>query len=346
MEELIIGSHVSFTKNEGLLGSVNEALSYGENTFMFYTGAPQNTVRAQIDKKKTEEAKNLMKENNIDINNVIIHAPYIVNLANNKDEQKYNFAINFLKQELERAKILGIKKVVLHPGSHTGLGEEKGLENIINALNLILTEKEGAIICLETMAGKGSELGTTFEQLNKIINSINNKDRIQICLDTCHLNDAGYDVKNFDDLLDKFDKIIGLDKIGCIHINDSKNEISSHKDRHDNIGLGTIGFDNLMKIIYHEKLKKVLKILETPYISISGGKDRTYAPYKFEIEMIKNKKYNPNLLEDIRKYYKKIWYLLKYSSNKFLIFKYLSLSNSFSNLKNTPLEFPYNNSSQ
>ena len=305
MGKLIIGSHVSFTKDEGLLGSVKEALSYNENTFMFYTGAPQNTIRGKIDQTKTEEAKKLMQENNIDINNVIIHAPYIINLANDKDQDKYNFAINFLKNELERAQTLGIKKIVLHPGSHVGLGEEKGLNNIIDALNIILTEKEGPIICLETMAGKGTELGKTFEQLKTIIDGINTQERIGVCLDTCHLNDAGYDVKNFDELLDKFDKIIGIDKIGCIHINDSKNEKASHKDRHENIGLGTIGFDNLIKIIYHEKLKKVPKILETPYISIDGGKDRTYAPYKFEIDMIKKQKYNKNLLEDIRNYYKK-----------------------------------------
>ena len=305
MGKLIIGSHVSFTKDEGLLGSVKEALSYNENTFMFYTGAPQNTIRGKIDQTKTEEAKKLMQENNIDINNVIIHAPYIVNLANDKDQDKYNFAINFLKNELERAQTLGIKKIVLHPGSHVGLGEEKGLNNIIDALNIILTEKEGPIICLETMAGKGTELGKTFEQLKTIIDGINTQERIGVCLDTCHLNDAGYDVKNFDELLDKFDKIIGIDKIGCIHINDSKNEKASHKDRHENIGLGTIGFDNLIKIIYHEKLKKVPKILETPYISIDGGKDRTFAPYKFEIDMIKKQKYNKNLLEDIRSYYKK-----------------------------------------
>ena len=305
MGKLIIGSHVSFTKDEGLLGSVKEALSYNENTFMFYTGAPQNTIRGKIDQTKTEEAKKLMQENNIDINNVIIHAPYIVNLANDKDQDKYNFAINFLKNELERAQTLGIKKIVLHPGSHVGLGEEKGLNNIIDALNIILTEKEGPIICLETMAGKGTELGKTFEQLKTIIDGINTQERIGVCLDTCHLNDAGYDVKNFDELLDKFDKIIGIDKIGCIHINDSKNEKASHKDRHENIGLGTIGFDNLIKIIYHEKLKKVPKILETPYISIDGGKDRTYAPYKFEKDMFKKQKNNKNLLKDIRSYYKK-----------------------------------------
>ena len=305
MEKLFIGSHVSFTKEEGLLGSVKEALSYKENTFMFYTGAPQNTVRGKIDEEKTNEAIQLMKENNIDINDVIIHAPYIVNLANNKDIDKFNFAVNFLKQELQRAQTLGIKKIVLHPGSHVGLGVKEGLNNIINGLNLVLDEEKGPIICLETMAGKGTELGKTFEEIKTIIDGVKNNQRLLVCLDTCHLNDAGYDVTNFDNLLKEFDKIIGLNKIGCIHINDSKNEKGAHKDRHENIGLGKIGFENLIKIIYSKNLKEVPKILETPYISMDGGKDRTYPPYKFEIEMIKNKTYNPKLLEDIRNYYKK-----------------------------------------
>lgn len=303
MEKLIIGSHVSYTKEEGMLGSVKEALSYKENTFMFYTGAPQNTFRAKIDEDKVKKAKELMKENDIDINNVIIHAPYIINLANDKDKDKYNFAINFLKEELKRAKILGIKNIVLHPGSHVGLGVEKGIQNIINALNEVLKE-EGPTICLETMAGKGTEIGKTFEEINEIIKGIKNKEKIGVCLDTCHLNDSGYDITNFDELLEKFDEIIGINKIKCIHINDSKNEKGTHKDRHENIGFGKLGFQNIINIIYNEKLKEVPKILETPYISMNGGKDRTYPPYKFEIEMIKNKKFNPNLLEDIRNYNK------------------------------------------
>lgn len=308
MEKLIIGSHVSYTKEEGMLGSVKEALSYKENTFMFYTGAPQNTFRAKIDENKVKKAKELMKENDIDINNVIIHAPYIINLANDKDKDKYNFAINFLKEELKRAKILGIKNIVLHPGSHVGLGVEKGIQNIINALNEVLKE-EGPTICLETMAGKGTEIGKTFEEINEIIKGIKNKEKIGVCLDTCHLNDSGYDIANFDELLEKFGKIIGINKIKCIHINDSKNEKGTHKDRHENIGFGKLGFQNIINIIYNEKLKEVPKILETPYISMNGSKDRTYPPYKFEIEMIKNKKFNPNLLEDIRNY-NKSWYLL------------------------------------
>lgn len=311
MQKLIIGSHVSFNKETGLLGSVKEALSYGASTFMFYTGAPQNTVRAKIDEEQTKKAKELMQENSININDVIIHAPYIVNLANNKDEDKFNFAINFLKQELDRAQTLGINKVVLHPGSHVGLGEEKGLENISAALNDVLKEKEGPIICLETMAGKGTELGKNFSELKTIIDNVKNNERLLVCLDTCHLNDAGYDISHFDKLLEEFDQIIGINKIGCIHINDSKNQINSHKDRHENIGKGTIGFENLINVIYNEKLKEIPKILETPYVSINGGKDRTYPPYKQEIEMIKNKKENPNLLEDIVNYYSKFWYFSK-----------------------------------
>ncbi len=302
--KLIIGSHVSFTKEEGLLGSVKESLSYDENTFMFYTGAPQNTFRAPINQEKTKEAKELMEKEQIDIKNIIIHAPYIINLANDKDEDKFNFAVNFLKQEIKRAESLGIDKIVLHPGSHVGVGEEKGLENISKGLDLVLDKKEGPIICLETMAGKGTELGKTFEELNTIIKNVKNNQRLMVCLDTCHLNDAGYDVTKFDELLDEFEKIIGIEKIGCIHINDSKNEKGAHKDRHENIGIGTIGFENLINIIYNERLKKVPKILETPYISIDGGKDRTYPPYKFEIEMIRNKKFNEKFLESIRNYYK------------------------------------------
>lgn len=304
MEDLVIGSHVSYNKKEGLVGSVKEALSYNANTFMFYTGAPQNTVRGPIDENVVREAKKLMEENNIDIKNVVIHAPYIVNLANDKEEEKFNFAVNFLKGEVERAKKLGINLIVLHPGSHVGLGKERGLDNIIKGLNLVLDEKDGPVICLETMAGKGTELGTTFEDLKYIIDSIENQNRIMVCIDTCHIHDAGYDLNNFDEVLEKFDKIIGIDKIGCMHINDSKNEINSHKDRHDNIGFGIIGFDNLMKIIYHKKLKGIPMLLETPYVSMDGGKDRTYPPYKFEIEMIRNQKYDSKLLTEIRNYYK------------------------------------------
>ena len=302
MNELIIGNHVSFNKNDQLLGSVREALSYNANTFMFYTGAPQNTMRYPINKEITKQAQDLMKENNIDINNVVVHAPYIINLAN---EKNLDFSINFLKEEINRCEELGIKKMVLHPGSHVNLGVEKGIDNIAFALNQALNDKKNVTICLETMAGKGSEVGKSFEELKQIIDKVEKNNKIMVCLDTCHLNDAGYDVTEFDQILDEFNKIIGLDKIGCIHINDSKNLAFSHKDRHENIGLGTIEFEDLINIIYNDKLKDVPKILETPYVAKDdNSKERLYPPYKFEIEMIRNKKFNENLLEDIRNYYK------------------------------------------
>ena len=289
---LIIGSHVSYKSNNQLLGSVEEALSYGANTFMFYTGAPQNTNRAALNSDLTLEAKSLMNENNIDINNVIVHAPYIINLANG-DESKYKFSINFLKQECKRCEELGVSKLVLHPGSHVGQGVEVGLNNIINALNEILPTTKITIL-LETMAGKGTELGSTIEQLSTIINGINNKDKskIGICLDTCHLSDSGLSISSFDEILDCFDKYNLFDKIGCIHVNDSKNPVSSHKDRHENIGYGTIGFSSLLSVIYNKRLEGIPKILETPYIE---GKP----PYKYEIEMIRNKSFDEKLFEKV-----------------------------------------------
>lgn len=301
MEKLIIGQHVSFKNNTQLVGSVKEALSYQANTFMFYTGAPQNTVRKEINLELTKEGQEMMQENGIDIHHVIVHAPYIVNLANSANS---DFGIRFLKEEIKRCEQLGISKIVLHPGSHVGIGIEEGIKNIIEALNHVLEDSSDVQVLLETMAGKGTEIGSCFEEIKSIMSGIQKKTRIGVCLDTCHIHDAGYDITNFDEVLEKFDQIIGLKNLKCVHINDSKNVIASHKDRHENIGYGTIGFDQLLKIIYHEKLKDVPKILETPYVSIDGGKDRTYPPYKFEIEMIRNKKFNPNMIEEIREYYK------------------------------------------
>lgn len=290
---LIIGSHVGFKKDTQLLGSLKEALSYGANTFMFYTGAPQNTMRYDIDDSLTKETMSIIEKEGIDYSKVIVHAPYIVNLANNKDPDKYNFSINFLKEEVNRCEKLGIKYLVLHPGSHVGLGVDVGIKNIIDALNIIL-EDSTVTILLETMAGKGSEIGSNFKEIKKIITGVKNKDRIGVCMDTCHMNDAGYDVSNFDQLLDYFDDIVGLDYVKCIHVNDSKNEKNSHKDRHENIGCGTIGFDNLINIIYNPRLESIPKILETPYVEKK-------APYKYEIEMIKNKKFDQNIIEKIEK---------------------------------------------
>ena len=289
--DLIIGSHVSFRKDTQLLGSIEETLGYNANSFMFYTGAPQNTNRYPINEKLTSKALKLMDENNIDIKNVVVHAPYIINLANSKN---FDFNVRFLKEEIERVESLGVNKLVLHPGSHVGLGVEIGIQNIINSLNIVLTENTKVTICLETMAGKGSEVGKSFEEIKMIIDGVKLKDKIGVCMDTCHLNDAGYNLSNFDNVLDEFDKLVGINYLKVIHINDSKNALGAHKDRHDNIGRGNIGFENLINIIYHEKLKGIPKILETPYVEQNP-------PYKEEIEMIRNKKFNKNLIEDILK---------------------------------------------
>ena len=291
---LIIGSHVGFKKDTQILGSLKEALSYGANTFMFYTGAPQNTARYPISDGLTLEALNLMKENNIDYSKVIVHAPYIINLCN---EEKFEFSVNFLTEELNRCNQLGVKYLVLHPGSHVGLGIEKGMENIAKGINMAFTnlgKENNVIILLETMAGKGTEVGSKLEEIKEIIDKIEDKDHIGVCLDTCHLSDGGYDIENFDAFLDEFDNLIGINKIGCVHVNDSKNIKGAHKDRHENFGFGNIGYETLINIIYNERLENVPKILETPYV------DKDYPPYKYEIEMIRNKQFDENLLEKIK----------------------------------------------
>lgn len=299
---LLIGSHVSYRNNEQLLGCVKEALSYNANTFMFYTGAPQNTNRSPISLELVESAKKLMKENNIDISSVVAHAPYIVNLANDLDIQKYEWSIRFLKEELDRCDTLGVKAIALHPGSHVGIGAEKAIENIVYAINKVLTKDTKVILCLETMSGKGSEVGRTTDELKTMIDGIELKDKIGVCLDTCHLSDSGIKLENFSAYLDDFDKKIGIEKIKMFHVNDSLNEVGAAKDRHANIGFGKLGFNNLINAIYEPRLENVPKILETPYIPLTNdSKERALPPYKEEIEMIRNKEFNPNLIENIRK---------------------------------------------
>lgn len=286
---LYLGSHVSFDKKEQLIRSTKEALAYGANTFMFYTGAPQNTNRSKIEDGLTLEALKLMKEGNVAFDKVGVHAPYIINLAN---ADNLDFGIRFLTEELERCEELGIRYLVLHPGSHVGRGVEEGIATIIRGLNAVFLNNHGNVkILLETMAGKGTEIGRTFEELRQIMDGVEEKNRLGICIDTCHMNDAGYNVHDFDSLLKEFDQVIGIEKIGCIHINDSKNDIGAHKDRHENLGYGTIGFDSLIKIIYHPLLEDIPKILETPFIN------REFAPYKKEIEMIRSKKMEDNWRE-------------------------------------------------
>lgn len=298
---LYLGSHVSFGKDQ-LLGATKEALKYGANTFMFYTGAPTNTIRKEVEEKYISDAIKLMEENEIDINKVVCHAPYIVNLANRTDESKYEFSIDFIRRELKRCDEMHIKQMVLHPGNAVnGMDKQEALLNIATAINVILDGTTKCKILLETMAGKGTECCSNIDEMAFLIENIIKKDQIGVCIDTCHISDAGYDIKNFESYLDEFDKKIGLSYVGCIHVNDSKNPVGAHKDRHANIGKGYIGFDNLLNVIYNDRLEGITRILETPYIGETDeAKERLYAPYKEEIEMIKARKFNENIFEDIR----------------------------------------------
>ncbi|MEG0276544.1 MAG: deoxyribonuclease IV [Coprobacillus sp.] len=285
---LKIGSHVSMSGKEMMLGSVKEALSYDATTFMFYTGAPQNTARKEISELRIDEAKALMKEHHIDMNDVVVHAPYIINLANTTKKETFELAVSFLAKEIQRCEAIGITRLVLHPGSHVNAGEDIGLQQIIKGLNMVLKSDQKVKIALETMAGKGSELGRDFDQIKYIIDHVEQNQLLGVCLDTCHLHDAGYDLTKFDEILDEFDQKVGLDRLLVVHVNDSKNEREAHKDRHENIGYGYIGFETLNTIVHHPKLKDVPKILETPYI---GDK----APYKEEIIMFKDQTFNNGL---------------------------------------------------
>lgn len=285
---LKIGSHVSMSGKEMLLGSVKEAVSYGANTFMFYTGAPQNTARKPVSQLRVEEAKEYMKEHHISIDDVVVHAPYIINLANTVKPETYELAVRFLKEEIARCEEIGVSRLVLHPGSHVKAGDEAGLKQIAKGLNEVLREDQKVHIALETMAGKGSEMGRTFDQIQYMIENTKHSSLLGVCLDTCHIHDAGYDLTHFDDILEEFNQKIGLDRLLVVHVNDSKNERGAHKDRHENIGYGYIGFETLNQIVHHPKLKDVPKILETPYID---GK----APYREEIEMFMHQTFNSGL---------------------------------------------------
>lgn len=288
---LYIGSHTSFLKDKGLLGVVEESISYNANIFMFYTGSNQSTLRFPINKELTAKAHELMKEHGFDKTKCIVHAPFIINLANNTDPSKYEFYINFLKEELNRCIELDIRNIVLHPGSYTSLDRVTGIKNIANGLNTALKDIDGVNLLLEYMSGKGTEVGTSIDDLKGIIDLLDEevKKKVFVCLDTCHMNDSGVDLKDIDLFLNEFDLKIGIDKIKCIHINDSYNVVGSHKDRHANLGYGTIGFNKLINVIYNERLDNIPKILETPWIN--RNEKNSYAPYKYEIENIRNKKF-------------------------------------------------------
>lgn len=291
---IYIGSHVSLKGDDMYAGSVMEALSYEANAFMVYTGAPQNTIRKALETMKIDEAKKLMKEHNLNLNHVIVHAPYIMNLAN-PDPIKRAFGVEFLTKEIERTYRMGAKQIVLHPGNAVGSTREQAIIWIAEGVNQVIsnTKEMDVKIALETMAGKGNEMGRTFEELRDIINLIDDKSRVSVCFDTCHTHDSGYDIKeNFKGVIEEFDRVVGNEYISVFHINDSKNEQGSRKDRHENLGFGYIGFEALMEVIYHPAFVHIPKILESPYIDNNP-------PYKEEIQMIRNKSFDPLLKERI-----------------------------------------------
>ncbi len=288
MSKLLIGSHVSYKAPDYLVGSVQESISYGSSTMMVYTGPPQNTMRKDIDLKNVKIAHELMNANGIDPSKVIVHAPYIINLASPKPDT-YDLAVSFLIKELKRVEQFGFKYLVLHPGSRLESDLETGIKKIVDGINKAFKQvKNDIIICLETMAGKGSEVGSTFEEIKAIIDGVEDKTRIGVCFDTCHVWESGIDISDPQKTLKLFDEVIGLKYLYAIHLNGSKNPIAAHKDRHENIGYGPISFDTIIRWCYCKEIESVPKILETPYYDVG---DKTLSPYGIEIDMIKNKKW-------------------------------------------------------
>lgn len=293
---LKIGSHVSMSGKKMLLAASEEAVSYGANTFMIYIGAPQNTRRKKIEDLNIEAGLAHMKENGIE--EIVVHAPYIINIGNTSNPATYDLGVTFLRSEIERTEAIGARQIVLHPGAHVGAGADSGIAKIIEGLNEVIVPGQKVQIALETMAGKGSECGSSFEEMARIIDGVTHNEHLSVCFDTCHTHDAGYDIiEDFDGVLNEFDKIVGLDRIKVLHINDSKNPKGSRKDRHENIGFGQIGFEALKYIVHHPQLAGIPKILETPFVG--EDKNNKKPPYKFEIDMLRNGEYDPALLEKI-----------------------------------------------
>lgn len=283
---ILLGSHVGMSAPEMLLGSVKEALSYGANTFMVYTGAPQNTRRKNVDELNIDAARKYMAEHGME--NFVVHAPYIINLANTVKPETFELATEFLEKEIDRTAAMGSEILVLHPGAHVGAGVEAGTRQIVKGLNMVLSADTPVNIALETMAGKGSEIGRSFEELKAIYEGCSHPEKLRVCFDTCHVNDAGYDIiRDYEGVMEEFDRILGLDQIAVFHINDSKNERGAAKDRHENFGRGTIGADALMKVIADPRFADVPKILETPYIKDPDNPKKSTPPYKEEIAEIR-----------------------------------------------------------
>lgn len=293
-----LGSHVGMSGKEMLLGSAKEAVSYGADTFMFYTGAPQNTRRKSISELNIDAAWDYLSQHQIE--EIIVHAPYIINLGNSVKPETFELAVQFLQLEIERTAACKSQTLILHPGSHVGAGTEAGIAQIIKGLNEVLTADTPCNIALETMAGKGSEIGRSFEELAQIYDGVIHSDKLRVCFDTCHTSDSGYDIiHDFDGVIEKFDRLIGKDQIAVFHVNDSKNPSGAAKDRHANIGFGEIGFDALSYIVHHPDFTDVPKILETPYIPSPTKEKKSYAPYKYEMEMLRRQTFYPNLADQI-----------------------------------------------
>lgn len=297
---LKLGCHVGMSGKEMMLGSVKDAIRVGANTFMLYTGAPQNTKRKELSELRIEEARALMTEQNIE--EFVVHAPYIINLANCIKQETFDIAVEFLGLELARTEAMGSTTLVLHPGSHVGEGVEAGVTQIAKGINKVLTKDTKVNIALETMAGKGSEIGRSFEELAMIYDKVVYNDKLRVCFDTCHVSDAGYDIiHDFDGVMEQFDKLIGKEQIAVFHMNDSKNVPGAGKDRHENFGFGQIGFDALMYIMNHPDFMHVPKILESPYVKDPDNDKKSYEPFKHEITMIKAGVFNADMLEQILK---------------------------------------------
>lgn len=293
---MLIGSHVSLKAPKMLLGSAQEAASYGANTFMVYTGAPQNTKRKPLDEMKIPEGRAYIEEHGF--SHLVVHAPYIVNLGNTLKPQNFAFGVEFLRQEVQRAAAIGATQITLHPGAHVGAGAKAALHQIAQGLNEIITPDQKPQIAIETMAGKGTEVGTSFEQIAEIMDQVVYNEKLSVTFDTCHTNDAGYNVKNdFDGVLEEFDHVLGLEKLQVIHLNDSKNPQGSHKDRHENLGMGTIGFEALSYIAHHPQLEQVPKIMETPWVPLADNPKKKVAPYGEEIKMIINNQFDSKFVE-------------------------------------------------
>lgn len=285
--DLILGSHLPMCAPHYFTQTVQTAIVFGESAFMIFTGPPQSTTRIPLDKLNLEEGQSLWIKHGNQMHNLVVHCPYIINPATS-DQQKQRFCINFLYQDLLRTSQMGIKYYVIHPGKYMDADLTTGIKNcafVLNEVLKVLGDDVDICICLETMAGLGTDIASTFTNINRIIVQINDRSKIGVCIDTCHIWDAGYDVNDIDNVLTEFDNAIGLPYLKVIHLNDSKNGMKSHKDRHENLGYGQIGFNTLLKWAWHPLTNHVIKILETP--AVNG-----IMPYKEEVSMIKNKKFD------------------------------------------------------